>query len=79
MSRNLSRRVEAITPIEEPAIMQELQEILGVLLADNRHGWDLLPNGKYIQRQPGQPEQAQSAQERFMEMALASTHEGLND
>jgi len=79
MSRNLSRRVEAITPIEDPAIMQELQEILGVLLADNRHGWDLLANGKYIQRQPGQPEQAQSAQERFMEMALASTHEGLND
>ena len=79
MSRNLSRRVEAIAPIEDPAIVQELQEILGVLLADNRHGWDLLPNGKYIQRQPDQPEQAQSAQQRFMEMALASTHEGLND
>ncbi|MFN5515775.1 MAG: polyphosphate kinase 1 [Cyanobacteriota bacterium] len=75
MTRNLSRRVEAITPIDDPQIQQELQEILGVLLADNRHAWDLHPNGKYIQRRPERPEEAQSAQDRFMAMALASHHE----
>ncbi len=69
MSRNLSRRVEAIVPIEDRAIMQELQEILGTLLADNRHAWELQPDGTYHQRKPGPNEQEQSAQAIFMDLA----------
>lgn len=79
MTRNLSRRVEAITPIDDPQIQQELQEILGILLADNRHAWDLRPNGKYIQRRPERPEDVQNAQHRFMEMALDSHREAKED
>ncbi|MGL5032697.1 MAG: polyphosphate kinase 1, partial [Microcystaceae cyanobacterium] len=56
MSRNLNRRVEAITPVEDPQIIQELQEILGVLLADNRQAWELQSNGSYIQRNSGHPD-----------------------
>ncbi len=69
MTRNLDRRVEAVTPIDDPAIAKDLQEILGILLADNRQAWDLQPDGRYLQRRPtaGTPEQ--SAQRLLMEMA----------
>ncbi|MEA5533566.1 polyphosphate kinase 1 [Crocosphaera sp. XPORK-15E] len=70
MTRNLSRRVEAITPVDDPEIAKELQEILGIMLADNRQAWDLQPNGSYIQRKPENDKQEQSSQKIFMEMAL---------
>ncbi|BAU64277.1 Polyphosphate kinase [Stanieria sp. NIES-3757] len=72
MTRNLSRRVEAVTPIEEPEIVQDLQEILGIMLADSRQAWELQPDGSYIQRQPGEGIQAQSTHEILMEMAEQS-------
>lgn len=52
MPRNLDRRVEAITPIEDPDLTKELQEIMGILLSDNRQAWDLQSDGEYIQRCP---------------------------
>lgn len=52
MPRNLNRRVEAITPIEDPDLTKELQEIMGILLSDNRQAWDLQSDGQYIQRRP---------------------------
>jgi polyphosphate kinase len=68
MTRNLDRRVEAVTPIADPQSVKDLQEILGILLADNRHAWELQPDGRYMQRTPaGQSEQ--SAQAIFMGMA----------
>jgi polyphosphate kinase len=72
MTRNLSRRVEAVTPIEEPEIVQDLQEILGIMLADSRQAWELQPDGSYIQRQPPEGSQAQSTHEILMEMAEQS-------
>jgi len=72
MTRNLSRRVEAIAPIESPQAFLELQEILGVLLADNRHAWELHSDGKYIQRH-SPDDQVQNAQAVFMKMALKTT------
>ena len=41
MRRNLSERVEAVTPIETPALRERLWEILQTLLHDRRQGWDL--------------------------------------
>ncbi|WNC33303.1 MULTISPECIES: polyphosphate kinase 1 [unclassified Thermosynechococcus] len=57
-SRNLDRRVEAITPIQDPTIQLELKELLEIMLADNRQAWELQPDGTYQQRQPasGEPE-----------------------
>ncbi|QLL30020.1 polyphosphate kinase 1 [Thermosynechococcus sichuanensis E542] len=57
-SRNLDRRVEAITPIQDPTIQLELKELLEIMLADNRQAWELQPDGTYRQRQPapGEPE-----------------------
>lgn len=70
MPRNLNRRVEAITPVEEPDLAKDLQEILGILLADNRQAWDLQPDGSYLQRRPEPGASEQSAQNIFMEMGL---------
>ncbi|MBD2102599.1 polyphosphate kinase 1 [Leptolyngbya sp. FACHB-261] len=52
MRRNLDRRVEVIIPVEEPYIAKELQEILGMMLSDNRQAWELQPDGTYMQRRP---------------------------
>ena len=73
MKRNLSRRVEAVTPIESPEIFKDLQEILGVMLSDNRKAWELQPNGEFIQRQPQKDEPVRSTHDIFMEMALQSS------
>ena len=72
MTRNLSRRVEAVTPIESPDIFKDVQEILGVMLADNRHAWELKSDGRFIQRQPKKGSSVQSTHDIFMEMALQS-------
>lgn len=69
MSRNLDRRVEAVVPVEDPDSLKDLQEILGVMLADNRQAWDLQPDGQYIQRQPTDNNKEQSSQQILMEMA----------
>jgi polyphosphate kinase len=70
MTRNLDRRVEAIVSIEDPEIVKDLQEILGVMLADNRQAWDLQADGQYIQRHPAEGTKEQCAQKILMEMAL---------
>ncbi|MEQ9236259.1 polyphosphate kinase 1 [Coleofasciculus sp. E2-BRE-01] len=74
MRRNLDRRVEAITPIEDPEIIKDLQEILAIMMADNRQAWELQPDGRYIQRQPEDAKE-QCAQKIFMEMAKESAKE----
>lgn len=69
MPRNLDRRVEAVVPIEDPDLKKDLEEILGIMLADNRHAWDLQPDGRYIQRRPTNGSPEQSSQKIFMELA----------
>jgi polyphosphate kinase len=73
MTRNLNRRVEAVTPIDDPAIAKELQEILGIMLSDNRQAWDLQTDGSYIQRRPQEQASENSTQVILMEKALKST------
>jgi polyphosphate kinase len=76
MTRNLDRRVEAVTPIEEPALINELKEIMEILLADNRQAWELQPDGTYIQRQPDKVER--HAQKMLMERAMSQSNLGQN-
>lgn len=68
MPRNLDRRVEAITPVDDPEICKDLQEILGIMLADNRQAWELQPEGRYIQRRPDTDCPQASSQKILMEM-----------
>jgi len=47
MPRNLDRRVEAITPIEDPDLQARLQEVLDVNLADDTLAWTLGGDGEW--------------------------------
>ncbi len=68
MTRNLSRRVEAVTPIESSNLAKDLQEILGIMLADNRQAWELNSDGSYNQRQPKEDTQSQSTHNILMDI-----------
>ena len=70
MTRNLDRRVEVITPIEDPEISKDLQEILGIMLSDNRQAWDMQSDGSYIQRRPQAGTNEESTQQILMDMAV---------
>lgn len=72
MTRNLDRRVEAVIPIEDPGLAKDLQEILGIMMGDNRYAWDLQSDGSYVQRQPGENRPAVSSQAILMETAMRS-------
>jgi polyphosphate kinase len=52
MTRNLSNRVEAICPIEDPALQAQLWQILELCLQDRRQAWEMLPDGRYRQLRP---------------------------
>ncbi len=68
MKRNLSERVEAIVPIEDPRLQEQIDVILNASLHDQRLAWEMQPDGRYRQRQP-QPEDES--------MAAKGTHEML--
>ena len=51
MSRNLTARVEAIVPVEEPALQEQLQRILDACLKDRRQAWQLQVGGLYQRRE----------------------------
>jgi polyphosphate kinase len=52
MERNLSDRVEAVTPVEAPDLRRRLWEVLDIMLRDHRQAWDLRADGTYVQRVP---------------------------
>ncbi|WP_138007146.1 polyphosphate kinase 1 [Halalkalirubrum salinum] len=52
MTRNLDRRVEAVTPVTDPDLKAELDVILETMLADNRLRWMMQSDGSYVQQQP---------------------------
>jgi len=52
MQRNLSARVEVLTPVEDPELRQELRLIMTMQLSDMRSAWDMQSDGTYVQREP---------------------------
>jgi polyphosphate kinase len=65
MPRNLERRIEAVTPVEDPAHRQTLRDILLLMWRDNRQAWELMPDGSYVQHRPG-PGEAERASQRML-------------
>ena len=52
MGRNLDRRVEAVTPIEDPMLRERIEQMLRTYLDDNRGAWEMQSDGHFMQRQP---------------------------
>ncbi len=71
MTRNLSRRVEAVAPVCDPAIKAELEDILRTYEEDNCSAWDMQPDGQYVRRRPVAGEARRGAQQVFIERAAS--------
>lgn len=72
MFRNLSKRVEVVTPVLDTAAKSRLWEILDVCLRDCRQAWVLDENGRYTQLRPGGANdgaEARGTHETLMELA----------
>ncbi len=71
MRRNLDRRIEAVTPIEDEALKIKLENLLKLYLEDNRSAWEMNSNGDFIQRLPSKEERC--VQTELMKLADTST------
>jgi polyphosphate kinase len=72
MYRNLSNRVEVVTPILVVSGKEKLWTILDTCLRDRRHGWVLGADGKYSQLSPersGAGTESLGSHEALMELA----------
>ncbi|HAS10904.1 MAG TPA: hypothetical protein DCS55_10385, partial [Acidimicrobiaceae bacterium] len=47
MTRNINRRVEALTPVEAPELQERLDEVLDINLADDQLAWSLDGDGRW--------------------------------
>ena len=52
MPRNFDRRVEAVAPVESPALHARLRALFAGYLDDNRQAWELEADGIWRQREP---------------------------
>jgi len=48
MERNLDRRVEVVTPVEDHGLQARLARIIDVMLADDRRSWQLQADGRWL-------------------------------
>jgi polyphosphate kinase len=71
MTRNLSRRMEAVAPVRDPAVKVELETILRTYDKDNYSAWDMQPDGEYVRRHPTEGEGRRAAQQLFIEHAAS--------
>ncbi len=69
MERNLMKRVEVLTPIESPALRQELRLILDVQLSDKHAAWDMQSDGSYVRRIPSEDDKSLNCQETLVGVA----------
>lgn len=67
MRRNLSRRVEALVPVEEPRLQARLEEILQLDLQEDVHAWSLESDGRWA---PVETTAGVCAQQKFRELAI---------
>jgi polyphosphate kinase len=76
MTRNLDRRVEAVTPIEDPAVQSRLDDLFDRYLADNRRSWEMHADGSYTQRTPPSSADTRDVQASLMRSAAAEAPDG---
>jgi polyphosphate kinase len=77
MPRNLDRRVEALTPVDDPALQPRLCEVLDVNLEDDVLAWVLGADGVWQKVPPApDPADAHETQLRFQALATERSRSG---
>lgn len=71
MVRNLDKRVELVTPVDEPALLAELMEVLEIQLADTVLAWQLRSDGTWFRVQPEPGQEPLDSQVELMKRAAA--------
>ena len=71
MTRNLSRRMEAVAPVCDPVIKDELETILHTYEQDNCSARDMQPDGEYVRPHPAPGEARRAAQQVFIERSAS--------
>ena len=73
MSRNINRRVEALFPIEKPALLRHVRDkILAVYLEDNVKAREMMPDGAYRRLSPALGETPVNAQQTLLKMRTSA-------
>jgi polyphosphate kinase len=67
MKRNLEVRVEVLVPVEDEELRGQLRFLIDRQLEDQCGAWDMQPDGSYVQRRPGENEDAVHSQEALAE------------
>ena len=76
MTRNLDNRVEAVTPVEDVSLREQLRFVLEATLADNRRRWVMDGDGSYEQVTPDADEPVRDTQELLMAATDAAVERG---
>jgi polyphosphate kinase len=69
MPRNLDTRVELLTPIEDPALQEEVADTLARCFADDTFAWELRSDESWERRRGG----TRSVHRELMERALEAS------
>lgn len=74
--RNMSDRIEAITPVLAADLQARIMGILALSLADNRLAWELYSDGHYEQRRPAVGEAPIALHDVLMQQSIDTHLEG---
>ncbi|KPN31258.1 polyphosphate kinase [Halolamina pelagica] len=76
MTRNLDYRVEAVTPVDDPTLREQLRFVLEATFHDNRRRWLMQPDGSYERVEPAPDEPVRDVQQLLMDATTAAVKDG---